>query len=85
MSRANDPPTRKDDTVTKLCEVIWDTQVKIDLLPLYVNNDNKTFAQLDFVAEMKCNSSSIEFSILHNGRRQASKNVKVEFCDRADL
>lgn len=85
MSKASPPPSRKDDSVFKHSEVKWTAKINMDRLTKFVNNQGKSFLQLDFIAEMKCSGGSTEFSILHNGRRQAAKNVSVEFHDHADI
>lgn len=85
MTKAQPPPSRRDDSVTKLCEVKWDTWIDMTKLPLFINNEGISFPRLDFTAEMKFTSGSIEFFIIHKGKRQASKNVTVEFYDNGDI
>lgn len=85
MSKASPPPWRRDDSVFKHSEVKWTAKINTDRLSKFVNNQNESFLQLDFIAEMKCSGGSTEFAIFHNGRRQAAKNVSVEFHDHADF
>lgn len=80
-SKASPPPSRKDASVTKHCDVKWNLKVDRAKLPVFINNEGQSFSQLDFATEMKCSGGSTEFVVLHNGRRQAAKNVKVEFHD----
>lgn len=82
MSRASPPPSRMDESVLKHSEVGWNAKINLDSLPTFINNQNKSFMQIDYAAEMKCSGGSTEFYIFHNGRRQAVKNVSVEFHDQ---
>lgn len=85
MSKRSPPPSRRDESVTMHSKVNWNAKVDTDRLAIFVNRQGKTFRQLDFAAEMKCSGGSTEFAIFHNGKRLASKNVSVEYHDRADL
>lgn len=85
MTKTSPPPSRKDESVFKHCEVKWATKIDTGRLPVFINNQGKSFSQLDFAAEMKCGGGSTEFAIFHNGRRQATKNVTVEFHDHTSI
>ncbi|KUI68585.1 hypothetical protein VM1G_04300 [Cytospora mali] len=85
MSKALDPPTRRDESVMLYCKVTWDMNIDWESLEVYRNIQGKEFRRLDYAVEMKCSGGSSVFYILHNGRRQAAKNVSVEVCENSDI
>ncbi|KUI61643.1 hypothetical protein VP1G_08816 [Cytospora mali] len=85
MSKAEDPPTRRDESVMLYCKITWDMNIDWESLEVYRNNQGKEFRRLDYAVEMKCSGGSSIFSIVHNGRRQAAKHVSVEVCENSDI
>lgn len=85
MCKTSPPPSRMDESVVKYAEVKWTAKIDVNKLPTWVNNREEEYAQLEYVAEMKCSAGTTEFSVLHKGKRQATKNVQVDFHDKADI
>ncbi|KAK7748771.1 hypothetical protein SLS53_000795 [Cytospora paraplurivora] len=85
VSKAENPPTRRDESVKVYCKVTWDINIDWDSLPIYHNTHGKEYRRLDYTVSMKCDGGSSVFSILHNGRRQAAKNVSVEVYENSDI
>lgn len=76
---SSQPPDRKDASVIKHFELKWNPQINFASLDRFVNNRGESFSQLDYTAEMVYVGGDVEFRILHNGRKQAAKNVSMEF------
>lgn len=86
ICKKSPPPTRRDGSVTKFSEVKWDANIDLEELPLLNSSRSTHLRRLDYRVEMKRKGgSSAEFSIFHEGKRQATKDVSVEFHDRADV
>ncbi|KAI3391752.1 hypothetical protein diail_6846 [Diaporthe ilicicola] len=85
MSKAKNPPTRKDGSLTKLCEVRWTKRIDEEELDVFVNRNGKEFRRMNFTAEMKCSGGAVEVVIVHNGKRQAQENVSVDFQDHGGV
>lgn len=85
MCKASPPPSRKDDSVTKHSELKWAAKIDWSKLPQRHFRDDEEFYELEFQAEMKCSSGVTDLAILHKGRRQATRNVQVEYFDKADV
>ncbi|ROW13226.1 hypothetical protein VPNG_04861 [Cytospora leucostoma] len=85
VSKAENPPTRRDESVKVYCKVTWDINIDWDSLAIYQNTHGKKYRRLDYTVSMKCDGGSSVFSILHNGRRQAAKNVSVEVYENSDI
>lgn len=85
MSKAENPPTRRDASVKVYCKVTWDIRIHWDSLEPYEADNGKTLRRLDYTVEMNCDGGSSIFYIFHNGRRQAAKNVSVEVCENSDI
>lgn len=85
MCRTSPPPSRKDHSVVKYSEVNWTANIKWGTLPKRFNTQNDEFYELEFQAVMQCSSGVTDLAIMHKGKRQATKNVQVEFFDKADL
>jgi hypothetical protein len=76
---ANSPPQRWDDSMRLLCTITWDTELDISSLPLFTNRLGRVFHKLEFEIEMTCTGGSLDFAIYHDGKRQGSKNVVVDY------
>lgn len=85
MCRESPPPSRKDGSVVKYSDMRWTTKIQWDKLPQRENQDGKRFYELEFQAVMQRSSGFTDISILRNGKKQAAKNVEVEFFDKADV
>ncbi|KAK1976354.1 hypothetical protein LZ30DRAFT_603637 [Colletotrichum cereale] len=72
-------PSEMDNTVKKLCEITWNRRVDFEALPRHVSSLGKVFHKLSFDIEMVCAGASIDFSIIHDGKRVGAKNVSVVF------
>jgi uncharacterized protein YlaN (UPF0358 family) len=83
-SCATSPPTkRKDASVQKLCNIQWDTDIDIPSLPTYTNPLGKVFYELSFEVEMTCMAGSLDFAVYHDGKRQGSRHVVVDYETRS--
>lgn len=85
MSKSKEPPTRKDGSVSKLCEIRWNKDIEEDRLEDFVNTNGGEFLRVDFTTEMRLSGGAVEFSIFHDGKLQAQENVAVEFQDHGDV
>lgn len=81
MSTVSPASTRCDNTVTKLCDFTWDTNIDFINLPVFKNSLGKVYTRVEFDIEMTCSGGSIDFAVYHDGKRVASRNVSVEFQD----
>jgi hypothetical protein len=79
ISTSNTPSKRQDNTVEKLCTIKWDAKIDTTSLPTYTNKLGKVYYKLAYELEMTCAAGSVDFAIYHNGKRQASKNVVVDY------
>lgn len=80
------PPAYKDASVTKFSDLSWRPKIKLDALPLVHEGDDgedNPAYKLEYLAEMKWGNGSAEFAIIHNGKRQGTRTVSVEFHDQA--
>ncbi|KAK3398271.1 hypothetical protein B0T20DRAFT_498039 [Sordaria brevicollis] len=68
-----------ETTVTKLCSVKWETAIVVPSLPLYTNPLGKIYHKLNYEYHMTCAGESVDFAIYHNGKRQGSKNVSIDY------
>ena len=74
------PPQRWNGaTVKELCTIKWDTEIDVVKLPTYTNCLGKVFHVLNFEVEMTSSGSSLDFAVYHDGKRQGSKNVVVDY------
>lgn len=85
MSLADEPPARRDDSVREVFKLKWDTQVDWESLPVFVNDQQKTFRKLEYEVRMNCTAGVTVFSIYHAGYKQAGKNVSLEIYETADI
>lgn len=85
VSKAENPPTRRDESVRVCCKVTWDTKIDWDSLDPCEDQHGRKLRRLDYNVEMKCDGGSSMFYILHNGRRQAAKNVSVEVIENSAM
>ncbi|KAJ4418730.1 hypothetical protein N0V82_005403 [Gnomoniopsis sp. IMI 355080] len=85
MCRTSPPPSRKEKSVVKYSEMKWTANIHWSKLPKRYNTVNDEFYEVEFQAVMQCSSGVTDLAVLHKGRKQATKNVQVEFFDRADL
>lgn len=85
MSRARPPPKQWDTSVINFCDVKWDTTVDITTLPPFTSPAGKIYSELSYEIEMTCTGGSIEVGVFRDGKRQASKNISVDFQDRGGL
>ncbi len=82
-STTSPPPTRMDRSVNKLCTIKWDTDIDLQSLPTYTNPLGKVFYELVFEIQMTCVAGSLDFAVYHNGKRQGSKHVEVDYETKA--
>lgn len=85
MCKESPPPSRKDNSVVTYSEMNWTTKIQWDKLPQRQNQNGKMFYELEFQTVMQRSSGFTDISVLRNGRKQAAKNVEVEFFDKADV
>jgi hypothetical protein len=77
-------PSRWDATGMKvLCTIKWDTEIVVSALPTYTNRLGKVYHVLDFEVEMSCTGGSLDFAVYHDGKRQGSKHVVVDYETRS--
>jgi hypothetical protein len=82
-STSDTPPQRWDANMRVLCTIAWDTEVDISSLPIFTNRLGKLFHKLEFEVEMTCMGGALDFAVYHDGKRQGSKNVVVDYEIRA--
>ncbi|KAK2006639.1 actin-like ATPase domain-containing protein [Colletotrichum eremochloae] len=68
-------PGRKDSTVKHLCTIIWNKKVDFESLPTFTNPAGKVYYRLSYDIEMTCDGTSLDFTVFHDGKRVAAKNV----------
>ncbi len=73
------PPKRMNGSVKTLCSIKWDTEIDIPFLPTYTNPLGKVYYKLEHELEMTCVAGSLDFAVYHNGKRQGSKHVVVDY------
>jgi hypothetical protein len=49
----------------------------------YTNCLGKVYHVLDFEVEMSCTGGSLDFAVYHDGKRQGSKHVVVDYETRS--
>ncbi|OLN87951.1 Heat shock 70 kDa protein 12A 1 [Colletotrichum chlorophyti] len=79
FTSASPVPKRRNSSVEKLCDVIWNKKIDFEALPRYVNPLGKVFHRLEYTVEMVCAGASIDFAVIHGGKRVCSKNISVDF------
>ncbi|KAK2024068.1 actin-like ATPase domain-containing protein [Colletotrichum zoysiae] len=84
ISSAWPPPSELDDSVKELCEITWNKKIDFEALPRHVNSLGKVFHELTYEIEMICAGTSIDFSVIHNGKHVGAKNVSVVFDAEED-
>jgi hypothetical protein len=67
-----------------LCTIKWDTEIVVSALPTYTNCLGKVYHVLDFEVEMSCTGGSLDFAVYHDGKRQGSKHVVVDYETRSE-
>ncbi|GJC92712.1 HSP70 family chaperone [Colletotrichum higginsianum] len=72
-------PKRQTSDVKRLCDVTWNKMIDFEALPRFTNSLGKVFGKLEFIIEMACAGASIDFTVIHDGKRVCSKNVEVDF------
>lgn len=83
-STASPPPKRVNADVKELCTIRWDTKVDVSSLPIFINSIGTIYHKLQFEVEMACNSGgSLDFAVYHDGKRQCSKHVIVDYETRS--
>ncbi|KAK7226046.1 hypothetical protein V2G26_014049 [Clonostachys chloroleuca] len=78
-SDAEVPPSRCDDSVKQLCEIKWENIPGFNTLPAWTNTEGHELRQLIYELQMASDGVSLDFSIVHKGKRVATKNVSVDF------
>ncbi|GJC92644.1 HSP70 family chaperone [Colletotrichum higginsianum] len=79
FSAASPAPKRADSTTKRLCKITWNRKVNFDTLPTFTNSLGRVYHHLVFEIEMISDGTSLDFTIIHDGKRVGSKNVTVEF------
>jgi len=82
-STSNPSPKRWEDNVEELCTIKWETKIDISSLPTFTNCLGKVFYELLADVEMTCTGGSLDFAIYHDGKRQGSKNMAVDYETRS--
>ncbi|KAF9878266.1 hypothetical protein CkaCkLH20_04304 [Colletotrichum karsti] len=78
-STASPAPKRGDATVKRLCTIAWNKRIDFESLPTYTNPAGRVFYRLEWDMTMVCDGISLDFTIVHDGKRMAAKNVRVKF------
>ncbi|KAK4199934.1 hypothetical protein QBC40DRAFT_307057 [Triangularia verruculosa] len=73
------PPKAKNDHVTTLCRIVWDSKIDVTSLPTYINSLGKVFYVLHYTVEMTVEGGILDFAVYHKGKRQGGKSVVVDF------
>lgn len=85
MSRADQPPTRKDESVIKHCSLEWQAKFQWTNLHIVLNSRDEKFYELEFRVDMGSSGDVTDVNVVHKGNRVARSNVRVEFHDRGIL
>ncbi|KAH6856361.1 hypothetical protein B0I37DRAFT_425624 [Chaetomium sp. MPI-CAGE-AT-0009] len=84
VSKSNPSPGRwADGGVEKLCTINWDAKLNISSLPTFTNRLGRVFYLLKYSFQMTCVGGSLDFAVYHDGKRQGSKNVVVDYESRS--
>lgn len=84
VSKSNPSPGRwGDGGVEELCTIKWDAKLDVSTLPTFTNRLGRVFYKLDYTITMTCTGGSLDFAVYHDGKRQGSKNVVVEYESRS--
>ncbi|ROW09511.1 hypothetical protein VMCG_02170 [Cytospora schulzeri] len=79
ISKAEEPPIRKDESVVELHQLTWKTKIDWESLPRCTSIHGKELRRLDYSVTMECvGGSGVLIHILHNGARRATKNMPVD-------
>ncbi|KAJ0313193.1 hypothetical protein COL516b_000122 [Colletotrichum fioriniae] len=78
-SEAWPPPERLDHRVNELCTITWKKKINFASLPRFTNPMGKVFAKITYEVEMTCSGKSVDFTVIHDGKQVAAKNVEVVF------
>ncbi|KZL77840.1 Hsp70 family chaperone [Colletotrichum tofieldiae] len=78
-SAATPAPTRGDATVKELCRITWTKKIDILSLPSVTNNIGVTYYELHFEIEMVADGTSLDFTVIYDGKPVGAKNVSVDF------
>jgi hypothetical protein len=65
--------------VKQLCEIKWENIPGFNTLPVWTNTEGQELRQLVYDLQMVSDGVSLDFAIVHKGKRVASKNVSVDF------
>ncbi|QPH01174.1 hypothetical protein C2857_005373 [Epichloe festucae Fl1] len=79
ITASRNPPSRREDCVSRLCSVKWNTKVDSGKLPRHFNSLGVPYRVLNFEIEMTCDGRSIDFTVYYKGRAVANHNVVVEY------
>jgi hypothetical protein len=61
----------------------WEAEIDVGTLPTFTNSLGKVFHTLNFEVEMESTGGSLGFAVYHNGKRQGSKHVEVDYETQA--
>lgn len=73
------PESASHKDVEKLCEITWSKKIAVSSLPRYTGPTGKVFGKLNFVIEMTCAGSSVDFTVIYDGKQVGAQNVSVIF------
>ncbi|KAF4995123.1 hypothetical protein FDECE_12894 [Fusarium decemcellulare] len=73
------PPSRKDRSVRRLCQIIWNREIVPDSLPTYTNPIGKVYYKLEHDIEMTCEDGTLDFTVYYNGERVGARNIEIKF------
>lgn len=79
FSPTSPPPSTKDPTVHRLCEIVWNKIVPFESLPTWTNSIGKVYRILNYNIEMACEDGTVEFIVNYEGKRVGGHHVEVEF------
>ena len=79
MSSADPIPTRKNETVERLCTINWKKNVLLRSLPKWENPVGKILRRLDFEIMMKCNDGIMGWTVWYNGKEVGNQDVEVKY------
>ncbi|KJZ76719.1 hypothetical protein HIM_04055 [Hirsutella minnesotensis 3608] len=82
---AENPPSRCDDSVKRLCVIRWSRVPNFDTLPKWKNKKGQEFRQVCYELRMVPDGDSLDFEIFYEGTMVASKNVQVDCSDSGSV
>ena len=73
------PPTRFGGPVKSLCTISWTGIDDFYGLEPFENDNGELARKIEYTIILRTDGSSLDFEVIRNGRRVASRNVSIDF------